>query len=295
MPRYLGLDVGGTKCALIVGNEQGAILHREEWFSHTERGPQSMIDDFIIRAKNHGDCAAAGVAIGGPLDTVNGIVLSPPHLPGWDRLPLKSRLEQTLGLPVFVEHDAAACALAEATWGGWTCARNLVYLTCGTGFGAGLVLNGKIHRGAGGHSLETGHARFSNVGPEAFGKQGSLEAWCSGTALRLLSEWKHGRSLDGPALSALARKGDAHAREILTLNARAVGQVCANFADMLFPDVIVLGSLARHLGDSWLREVRACFEAEAHPHARERCTLAPSSLGERLQDLSTLVTAHQHN
>ncbi len=293
MPLYLGFDVGGTKCALLLGNECGEILHREEWPSRTERGPQAMIADFTSRAQNHRGFDAAGVSIGGPLDTLTGIVLSPPHLPGWDRIPLKALLEQALGVPFFVEHDAAACALAEYTWGGWTGARNLVYLTCGTGFGAGLVLNGRIHRGAGGHSLETGHARFCDEGPKAFGKRGSIEAWCSGTALRLLSEWKHGRSLDGQALVALARGGDTRAREILDLNAHAVGQVCANFADTLFPDVIVLGSLARHLGDDWLRKVRTRFNAEAHPHAQERCHLAPSALGERLQDLSTIVAARQ--
>lgn len=294
MSLYLGIDIGGTKCALLLGDENGRVLHREEWPSHAARGPAAMLADFTSRAQNLSGFIAAGVSIGGPLDTVRGIVFSPPHLPGWDCFPLKEFLQNALGVPVFVEHDAAACALAEYTWGGWGAgARNLIYLTCGTGFGAGIVLDGRIHRGAGGHSLEAGHARFAPDGPRAFGKTGSLEAWCSGTALRLLSEWKHGRSLDARILAALASQGDERAREIISLNARAVGQVCANFADLLFPDMIVLGSLARHLGDDWLHQVRAQFAAETHPAALERCRLAPAALGDRLQDLSALVTAHQ--
>lgn len=293
MPTYLGLDVGGTKCSLVLGDETGRISHREEWPSRTERGPEAMIADFTTRARALPGFSAAGVSIGGPLDTAQGIVLSPPHLPGWDRLPLKIILERELRVPVLVEHDAAACALAEYTWGNWKNIESLAYLTCGTGFGLGLVLGGRVHRGAGGHSIEAGHARFAKEGPTAFGKQGSLEAWCSGTALRLLSEWKHGRSLDGRQLATLAREGDVQARDILTLNARAVGQFCANLADMLFPEVIALGSLARHLGDDWLQTVHAQFEAEAHPHARERCRLEPASLGDRLQDLSALVVARQ--
>ena len=89
---------------------------------------------------------------------------------------------------------------------------------------------------------------------------------------------------------ALARQGDAEAASILAWNARSVGQVAANLADLLFPEVILLGSMARHLGDSWVGTVRAKFLEEAHPHARN-CKIEPASLGERLQDLSALVVA----
>ncbi len=186
---YLGMDVGGTKCAALLGNATGEVLDRREWPSRVERGPRAMIDDFLAYARTAPRVVAAGVAIGGPLNAVDGRVLSPPHLPGWTDLPLKAQLEQELGIPVFVEHDAAACALAEYTWGGW--------------------------RG------------------------------------------------------------------------------CHCLADTLFPDAILLGSLARHLGDAWLAQVRARYEAEAHPHARRLCTLQPASLGARVQDLSALVAAMQ--
>lgn len=218
---FLGLDIGGTKCAILVGNARGEVVARKEWPSRPERGPDAMIADFLAHASEAPPVAAVGVSIGGPLDALNGIVLSPPNLPGWDALPLKSRLEQALGLPVFVEHDAAACALAEYTWGGWQGCHSLVYLTCGTGFGAGIILDGKIYRGAGGHSIEIGHARFAPEGPEAFDKVGSVEAYCSGVGLGLLARWKLGVALTPRQVGARASEGDAGAMEVLRLHAEA--------------------------------------------------------------------------
>ncbi|MCF7854295.1 MAG: ROK family protein [Candidatus Pacebacteria bacterium] len=288
---YLGMDVGGTKCAAVLGTARGEIVDRREWPSRVERGPQAMIDDFLEYARSAPSVTAAGVSIGGPLNAVQGIVLSPPHLPGWRDLPLKQQLEDELNVPVFIEHDAAACALAEYTWGDWKGVHALIYLTCGTGFGAGIVIDGRVYRGSGGHSIEIGHARFAEEGPWAFGKTGSLEAYCSGTALRLLSEWKLGRTLTPHEVSALARAGDPGAREVLRIHAEATGQVCANLADTLFPDVILLGSLSRHLDGDWLEQVKRRYDNEIHPDARALCKLQPNTLGERLQDLSAVAVA----
>lgn len=99
----LGLDVGGTKCACVVGTSSGEVLDRVEWPSQATRGPEAMIADFVSHGRallaKHRDVAAVGVSIGGPLDCANGVVLSPPNLPRWDRVPLKATLERELGLP----------------------------------------------------------------------------------------------------------------------------------------------------------------------------------------------------
>ncbi len=290
---YLGWDVGGTKSAAVLGNADGDVLDRSEWPSDADRGPEAMINDFLAYARKAPPVSSLGVSIGGPLDTLNGVMFDVTHLPGWMGLPLRARLQEALGMPVFVEHDAAACALAEYTWGGWQGCHTLIYLTCGTGFGAGIIIDGKIYRGAGGHSIEIGHARFAPEGPQLFGKAGSNEAYCSGTGLGLLAEWKLGRKMTPREVSGAAVVGDEGAQEVLKIHAEATGQVCANLADTLFPDAIVLGSLARHLGEPWLTMVRARFDAEAHPHARERCTLQGAALGDRLQDLSALAAALQ--
>jgi glucokinase len=296
---YLGWDVGGTKCSVLIGTQAGKTLSRQEWLSEADRGPEFMLNRFIQEARNllrDHSAAGVGVSIGGPLNSRTGIIYSPPHLPGWDAIPLKEILERDLKLPVNIEHDAAACAFAEYLWGTGQGAQNMAYLTCGTGFGAGFVFNGKIHRGANGGSCEVGHITLRHEGPVLFGKQGSAEAWCSGTALTLLAAWKFPERWaksppSGRDLAQLAAKGDAEAAEIIRLNAIAVGEVCAMLADTLGLDRILLGSLARFLGEPWLKEVQRSFEKHVLPAMGRQCRIEAAGLGDRLQDCSAIAAA----
>jgi glucokinase len=295
---FLGLDIGGTKCAAVIGGRDGQIRDRVQWASLSHRGPQAMIDELCARAEkllqSHPGVAAVGASVGGPLDAERGIIQSPPNLPGWNDIPLKTILQDRLRLPARVEHDAAACCLAEFHWGAGRGTSRLIYLTCGTGFGAGLVFDGKIYRGAHGRSLEIGHARFRPDGPEAFGKRGSVESFCAGASLGKLAAWRFPKRWPTPAaaeeLAKLWKDADRDATEVIEINAGAVGEVCANLADFLRPDLILLGSLARHLGESWLAIVRARFRAEALPDTAA-CRIEPAGLGEDLQDRSALVVA----
>jgi glucokinase len=298
MPQlFLGLDIGGTKSAAIVGNEKGEVIDRIQWPSNTPRGPQAMIDDIIFHAKNlitiHPTIISAGVSIGGPLDAERGIIQSPPNLPGWDQIPLKIILEDKLNLPTRVEHDAAACCLAEYLWGAGCGTTRLIYLTSGTGFGAGFVIDGKIYRGAQGKSLEIGHARFRDTGPEAFSKTGSIESFCAGASLGKIATWKFPTRWPTPptaeTLATLWCQNDPDATATIELNARATAEVCANLSDFLRPDAILLGSLAQHLGDPWFSLVRTHFRTEALPDTPTR--LDPAGLANRLQDCSALVVA----
>ncbi|MGD0542339.1 MAG: ROK family protein, partial [Tepidisphaeraceae bacterium] len=237
---------------------------------------------------------ALGASIGGPLDAVGGIIQSPPNLPGWNDIPLKSILEQRLHLPTRIEHDAAACCLAEFHWGAGRGASRLIYLTCGTGFGAGLVFDGKIYRGSGGKSVEIGHARYRQDGPEAFGKRGSVESFCAGASLGKIAVWRFPHRWSAPPaaeeLAELWHSGDRDAADVIAINARAVGEVCAYLGDLLRPDAILLGSLAVHLGQPWVEIVRDRFHAEALPDTAY-CRIEPAGLGVRLQDCAALVVA----
>jgi len=295
---FLGLDIGGTKCAAVVGSADGKIIARNSWPSNANRGPGPMIEELCAASaeliSKHSKIISIGVSIGGPLDAENGIILSPPNLQGWNHIPLRDTLHQRLHLPVRVEHDAAACCLAEVRWGAGAGKSRVIYLTCGTGFGAGIVLNGEIYRGAGGKSLEIGHARFREEGPEAFGKIGSVEAFCAGASLGKLAAWKFPARWKSPPtseeLATLWRSGDPEATEIIYINAHAVGEVCANLGDLLRPDTMILGSMATHLGETWVEMVRSRFKAEALPDTAD-CPIRPAALGSRLQDLSAVVIA----
>lgn len=297
---YLGLDIGGTKCAALIGESTGQIIVRREWPAGAARGPEAMIADCIAHARDllaQQRVAGIGVAIGGPLDAVRGSIQSPPNLPGWDNVPLRDRLQSALGLPVTVEHDGSACALAEQIWGVPE-ARRLIYLTCGTGFGMGFVIDGRIYRGAAGQPSDLGHLHYRDEGPLAYGKRGSLEAFAAGGALSRLAAWRFPKRWreappEGAVLCRLAAAGDGDAREILRLNGAAVGHACALLLDLLYPDRISLGSLARYLGEPWLAVVRSACAAEAMPGAAQRCTIAPAVLGSRIQDLSPIAAALQ--
>ncbi|MBN8712193.1 MAG: hypothetical protein BGO12_22775 [Verrucomicrobia bacterium 61-8] len=290
----LGIDIGGTKTAVIQGTATGEVLDRHEWPSRAERGPHAMLAEIVAAARKF-SYSAVGVSIGGPLNSPEGIIYSPPNLPGWDAFPLKAFLQRELDTPVNVEHDAAACAYAEYLWGAGRNAHNLAYLTCGTGFGSGFVFGGKIHRGARGGSCEAGHIGLRPDGPIAFGKRGSAESYCSGTALGLLAAWKFPdrwpHPPQGRELSDLAASGDADALNIILINASAVGEIAAILADAVGLDCILLGSLAFYLGAPWLDEVRRSFEAHALPPIANGCRIEPAGLGKRLQDCSALAAA----
>ena len=298
-PLYLGIDIGGTKSAVVAGTRSGAVAARAEWASEAARGPGPMLERIVAEGRallrDH-PVAGAGVSIGGPLDSRAGVIHSPPNLPGWDALPLKEILERELQLPVRVEHDAAACAYAEYLWGAGRGTENLAYLTCGTGFGAGFVFHGRIHAGARGASCEVGHISLRPDGPAAFGKQGSAEAWCAGTALTTLAAWRFPERWaaappSGREIGALFAAGDAGAAEVVRLNAGAVGEVAALLADSLGLDAVLLGSLARYLGAPWIAQVRAAFDLRVLPAIGRGCRVEAAALGERLQDLSALAAA----
>ncbi|MBN2451680.1 MAG: ROK family protein [Lentisphaeria bacterium] len=296
---YLGLDIGGTKCAALTGTSGGEVLARREWPSRAERGPGAMIEE-CCRAGSElladgRPPAAVGVAIGGPLDAERGVILGPPNLPGWDGIELRSILAERFACPVNVEHDAAACALAEYEWGWRRAPRRLVYLTCATGFGAGMVFDGRPYYGVLGRSPEVGHVLLDPEGPEAFGIRGCAEAFCSARSLGRIAAHRFPERWPDPPeprhLQELAARGDRDALAVIGLNARMTGRVCALLADLLHPDVIVLGSLARYLGGPWVEAVRMECARLALPDAAAHCTIAPARLGESLQDLSALAAA----
>jgi glucokinase len=239
---------------------------------------------------------AASVSIGGPLAIEPGIVHSPPNLPGWDDIPLKSLLEEQTGLPVYIEHDGNAGALAEWYFGAAQGAQNVIFLTMGTGFGGGLILNGELYRGTCDLAGEVGHLRISETGPTAFGKSGSWEGLCGGAGIaKLAAERFPGRWREAGTtardLAELARAGDAEAIAVLEEVGHHLGRGLAMLLDVVNPEVIVIGSLAVRLGELVLAPARKVIEREALPEAAAACRIVPAELGEHLGDVAALCAA----
>jgi glucokinase len=299
----LGLDIGGTKTAIVVGTYEGEILHRTTFSTATERGFEFSFRRICARAtsslrwsnQERLKIDAISVSIGGPLDIEKGMIHSPPNLPGWNDIPLKKMLREKFSLPVSIEHDGNAGALAEFFFGAGRGFRNIVFLTLGTGLGAGIILDGKIYRGTNDNAGEVGHIRIARTGPEAYGKKGSWEGYCSGTGMAKLargmhpSKWKAG--VTAQDIVKAAKRGDPDALKVVRASARFLGQGLATLADILNPEVIILGSLGARLGNLLIKPAVDAMEREATPRAFAACRVVPAALGERIGDVAALMAA----
>ena len=313
---YIGVDIGGTKCAVLLGNERAETLNRVEFATRTDLGPDYAleqidrgIDSILAYSRRSGIVAAsAGISCGGPLDTKRGVILSPPNLPGWDEIAIVDYVHNRAGVRTSLLNDADASALAEYRFGAGRGCRSMVFMTFGTGMGAGLVLDGRLYSGVSGLAGEIGHIRIAEVGPVHYGKAGSFEAFCSGSGIVSLAacmaeeriapgETVSGgingdrRTLSAAELAELAEAGDEFALEVFAVSGRYLGRGCAILIDLLNLDRIVIGSVyvrcRRFLESAALDEI----DREALEPARAHCTIVPAGLGERIGDVASLCVA----
>ena len=306
-PTILGLDIGGTKIACIEGSRTGEILQRVEMATNASRPFDETLPAIIAASQRLiASAEAAGrqivalsVSIGGPLRIGEGVLINPPNLPGWHGVPLKDRLGECFpGIPVCIEHDGNAGALAEFHFGAArarSAVRHLIFLTFGTGLGAGIIVNGQILHGASDTAGEIGHWRLSRSGPQGFGKTGSWEGFSSGAGLVKLAaskypqRWQAHTPIRTLIDAMLANDGDALA--VATEAGRRLGQGLALLIDALNPQLIVLGSLAVVLGERVLGPAREVVAAEALPQAAAACEIVPAALGAKLGDVAALMAA----
>lgn len=292
----IGVNVGGTTTSVVAAELDARIAERRSWPTQSERGAEIYFDEIVAAIRALAPAPRAiGISIGGPLDAHRGVLHQPPHLPGLEGFPFLDRLRERFDAPLVLHHDAAACALAEWRWGSQAQASGIAYLTCGTGFGCGLVLDGRVRYGSSGHSPEIGHVRFRESGPAIFGKPGCYEGYGSAKALALMARDRDPQRFAGitPAeVVASANAGDPVAREIAGANVEAVGSACALLADLLVLDAIVLGSLATYLGEPWIEAVREVFKREALPANVALCTVRGPSI-DAIQDRGALAAAFE--
>jgi glucokinase len=303
----IGLDVGGTKTAVVEGSAQAEILQREEIATEAScpfdetfpRIIELMKKTIDVAQRSDREVIAVSVSIGGPLKIAEGVLIDPPHLPGWHGVRLKDRLSDDFpNLPVFIEHDGNAGALAEFHFGvgkGRDDLRHLVFLTFGTGLGAGLIVNGQVLHGASDTAGEVGHLRLAWEGPIGFGKAGSWEGFASGKGLVELASrmfpnrWSRATPIREVVAAMLA--DDSQALEVAAEAGKWMGCGMALMVDTLNPQVIALGSLAVALGDRVLAPARRALAEEALPQAVAACEILPAKLGERIGDVAALMAA----
>jgi glucokinase len=313
---YLGVDIGGTKCAVVLATGGGDIHERIELATgHGADGRNHTIEGLLDAANQLAGgrvIEAVGISCGGPLDSEGGVILCPPNLVGWEETPIVEIFRTRLQLPSHLENDANAGALAEWRFGAGRGIDNLIFLTFGTGMGAGLILDGRLYRGASGLAGEVGHLRLAEKGPVGFHKGGSFEGFCSGPGMAQLMAAKVSALLDesgspdlgeryrdptritGKDVVSWALEGDDLALQVVADSGEHLGRGIAILIDTLNPDLVIIGSMGVRLGDLLLEPARKIIREESIPSSAQACKIVPAALGERIGDFAALCVALEH-
>jgi glucokinase len=312
---WVGVDVGGTKTAVVLSSDPPAILGRKEFPTLPAEGPARALELVKNGAREllagRGLAADAlrgiGVSCGSPLDHVAGVIQSPPNLPTWVDVPIKAILEEEFHVTCRLENDANAGAVAEHRFGAGRGCRNMVFVTMGTGFGAGVITDGRLYHGASDLAGEIGHVRLTRRGPIGHNKAGSVEGWVSGGGVAQVAQLyveaarkrgkktllaacqEENRVITARDVGIAAQQGDALAKQIIRSTGRRLGQALAILVDILNPERIVIGGLAMRLGETLLAPARSVIKREAL--AADTCQIVPAALGEQIGDIAALCVA----
>ena len=251
-----GIDLGGTQVRVAVAAGDGRIIGSTKASTPELGGPAGMVEWARENAEQlvaGGRIEVVGIGVPGPSDPRSGVLVNPPNLVGWPPgVPLRAMLEEAFGAPVHLENDANLAALAEFKRGAGRGLRNLAYVTWSTGIGAGLILDGRLYSGTHGSAGEVGHMVLDPAGPECFcGQRGCTEAYASGNSIA--------RRAGRPAreVFAAAQAGDPEAAAIVEHAARMVGLALLNLANLVDPEMIILGggiTESWSLVEGWLSE-----------------------------------------
>jgi glucokinase len=314
---WIGVDIGGTKTAVVLSSAPPAMLARIEFPTLPDQGPEraielikqsihKLIDSPGIDTSRLGDI---GVSCGGPLDQAAGVIQAPPNLATWIDVPITSILREEFGLACRMENDANAGAVAEHRFGAGQGTRHMIFLTMGTGFGAGVIADGRLLSGARGQAGEIGHVRLTASGPIGYNKAGSVEGWVSGGGMAqvacreveavmnsgetnaLTLRYRENGGLTARDVAEAAQQGDKLAQRIIRDTGSRLGEALAILVDLFNPERIVIGGLAMRLGENLLAPARLSMEREALPASAKFCQIVPASLGERIGDVAAICVA----
>ena len=314
MEYIIGLDVGGTKCAvtLALDSKEGApkITDKVQFPTEADK-PYAVLEHFMLELdamlkKNkliYSDISGIGISCGGPLNSENGVIMCPPNLPKWDNIAICDYFTERTGIKCHLQNDANACAVAEWKYGAGKGIKNMVFLTFGTGLGAGLILDGKLYRGTNDNAGEIGHVRLEPSGPIGYGKAGSCEGFCSGGGIAqmgvaALAGLTKGDTLydacDGKAenvtaklIAQLADTGDAVCLGIYQKCAEKLGMTLSILCDVLDPEAIIIGGIFMRSDHLLIEGIARVMQSEA----LIPCKVLKAGLGEHVGDYAALSVA----
>ena len=300
---YIGFDIGGTKCAVSVGKIQGddiSVIERKE--VATKGDPCVTLGElapFVKEWTERYGVRRAGVSCGGPLDVKGGIILSPPNLAkGWYGFEILAYIKSQFGLDGTLENDANASAIAEWKFGAGKGAENVIFMTFGTGLGAGLILNGRLYSGTNGNAGEVGHLRLENDGPVGYNKAGSAEGFCSGGGIAQLARLRakeKGIAIDElvntKAVFEKAKSGDEFFLSVVRESAEQFARVLSLLIDLFNPEVIAVGGVFMRNYDLLMSFIAPIVERESLSASASVCRILPAMIGEQIGDYAALALA----
>jgi glucokinase len=297
----LAIDLGGTKLAAAAVSPEGEVLGEAVAPTDASSSPAEIIESLFDLSESAIDSSqsewsglgAVGVSFGGPVDYPIGRTVMCHHLDGWEDIPLREIVAERTGLPTAMDNDANAAGLGEATFGAARGCSDVLYLTVSTGIGAGLVLGGRVHRGAGSLAGELGHTLVMPDGPRcSCGRLGCLEAVACGPAIARAAR----DALDSGEASALAKiprselsakhvaesaQTDPLAARIMERAGGYLGRAIAGAVNLIDPRIVVLGGGVSQAGEALLAPVRIAAERHTVPDIARRLEIAVGELGPR--------------
>lgn len=313
MAYYVGIDIGGTKCAVSLGDINGTdikIVDKQQFLTIQNEPYQTLnqftnITETIIK-KHNVTVSGIGISCGSPLNSKTGMILSPPNLVGWDKIPVVEHFETAFGVKSYLQNDANACAVAEWKYGAGIGIKNMIFLTFGTGFGAGLILDGRLYTGTNDMAGEIGHVRLTQDGPVGYGKAGSSEGYCSGNGIKRIAIslvdaeiqkgnkpllYERAGSFDNITAKLVAElandENDSLCLEIYRISGEKLGMALSILLDLFNPEMIVIGSI-------YVRNVNLLYKPMMEVITREAlvsCDIVPAALGESVGDYAALSLA----
>jgi glucokinase-like ROK family protein len=315
-PEYghvVGIDMGATHLSIILANFCAQVMDEVQIPYLINRGPELCLPEVDqhfqdLLARNNlelTEISAIGVDVPGPIVAEAGIVLAPPIMPGWDRYPIRETLEKKWGIPVALSNDAEAGALGEWAFGAGRGEHDLAYIKVGTGIGAGLLLDGRIYRGATGSAGEIGHLTMVENGPLCnCGNNGCLEALAGGQAIArqaqeavqcgertVLSNMGRTEKITAQDVASAAQRGDLVAQKIVSEAGSHLGVALAGLVNLFNPGMVVVGGGIAQIGDLFLQPVRDAVMRRSLPAAARTVKITTAILGHRSSSIGAAVEA----
>ena len=310
----LGVEIGGTKLQLALGDEKGEIVDSRRGEAPAEGGAAAILEWFsrevprvLDKARElGGNAAAMGVGFGGPVESATGKALVSHQVAGWENIALKGWFESEFGLPTVVANDTNAGGWAEYCRGAGRGTRHFFYTNIGSGIGGALILDGRLYDGQGFGAGEMGHTYVPDWTSDAPGAADKLENLCSGWSIERRVRSVEGLAPDSPLaalcggrpegitcamLAEAARQGDEFSRGEIDRVARGLGLAIANVITLFHPERVAMGGGVSLMGDTLLAPVRHYVDEHVFDPYRGRYAVVPCELGEAIVVVGAILLA----